>query len=145
MMAPRFAMPPTRTRVAALGVLAAVALSNLGCGAAEGPVEFTNETQVGTLLETSYQACPQVLALSAAPVATAVGGEIELTSNASLGQAEELRYSYAWFADSGNFTDPAQPDTRYVCSKVGTQALSLFVTDGSCADVLRVDVFCVDP
>lgn len=145
MSALRLARLHARTSVAALGVLGSVALSAAGCGGAEGPVEFTTRTDVGTLLESSYQACPQILALNAAPVVTAVGGEIELTANAALEEADELRYSYAWFAASGDFTNPSKRDTRYVCTKVGTQALSLFVTDGTCADELRVDVFCVDP
>jgi hypothetical protein len=75
--------------------------------------------------------CPSIVASSASPAQTSVGGTISVSGLAtdpdtSLTPPDVL--TYAW-APAANFDAPTSPSTNYHCTAAGTQTLTLSVND----------------
>jgi hypothetical protein len=96
----------------------------------------------------SSSRCPSLQSWGVAPVAaSAPAGSIDVGVVASSPDGSDP-LSYDWIATAGTFLDASAADTRYVCTTVGPQTLTLTVRDdGSsppCAATASFLVSCVD-
>jgi hypothetical protein len=92
----------------------------------------------------TFNACPTLTSITAAPLVVDQGGTITVGATASDTDAADT-LSFIWSAPSGAFANPAQANTTYACSTPGIRALTVKVSDTKCEDTFNVDVTCVPP
>ncbi|MFW6067320.1 MAG: hypothetical protein ACOC97_03210 [Myxococcota bacterium] len=92
--------------------------------------------------------CPIISSFSVAPLQTSVGNQIQLAAAGTDADADEVEIN--WEATGGMIADPSSGDTTYTCQEVGTQTLTLTVTDvdadlgaDECGDTQLITVECV--
>lgn len=90
----------------------------------------------------TFEQCPLLKSVSAAPDSVAVGDKIYLDAVASDPVGDPLKF--AWTATSGTFADASAATTTYTCTQAGTQTITAKVSkeDGSCSDSTSFDVTC---
>ena len=89
----------------------------------------------------SFDQCPLIKSVIAAPASAPVGGSISVSVVASDADGDSLMT--AWTATAGSFEDPAAASTHYVCSSAGMQMLTATATDpDGCDDSVSVQVTC---
>ena len=77
------------------------------------------------------------------PLETSVGNDIDLSA---VGVDEEHDpIAYEWSSDSGIIDDETAKDTTYTCTDVGTDEITITITDDGepCEDSWTVPVKCV--
>lgn len=90
----------------------------------------------------TFEQCPLLKSISAAPDSVAVGDKIYLDAVAVDPDGDPT--SIAWTATSGTFADASAATTTYTCTQAGTQTITAKVSkaDGSCSDSTSFDVTC---
>jgi cysteine-rich repeat protein len=90
----------------------------------------------------TFNNCPAVTSLSAAPLTVSVGGVIAVSAaGADLDAMDTV--TFAWSATGGSFASATSASTSYTCSVGGKQTLTVKVSDGKCDDSGTVEVNCV--
>jgi len=137
--------------------LTATTSTDVSCaGNANFDIVAANTTAVAVLLQCqlttadgdlvvdgTFNYCPQITSLTVAPLSSGLGTPIVLTSTATDADADPV--TFAWTATAGTFANAAAASTTYVCTAVGSQTLTLTVSDGSgCTDTISANVTCVN-
>jgi hypothetical protein len=97
--------------------------------------------------------CPVLDAYAATPVSVPVGGQISVTAAATdLDTTDDATPTFLWTATSGSFTSPTSATTKYTCTAVGMQTLTITIGATSptvdvstCADSRTTTVNCTQP
>ena len=120
----------------------------LTCGGGITPTSPGTATITATVVQGDN--CPSIVASSASPAQTSVGGSISVSALATdpdttLTPPDVL--TYAW-SPAANFLAPTSASTTYNCTAAGTQTLTLTVNDNhvptSCPAVITMTVNCVN-
>lgn len=91
-----------------------------------------------------FNVCPKVTSSSVSPLTVAVGSVTNISAAGSDRDNDPL--SFAWTAPSGTFSAPSAASGTYTCAAVGTQTLTVSVSDGptrGCTRSRTVTVTCV--
>jgi hypothetical protein len=97
--------------------------------------------------------CPVLASYTATPLSVPVGGQITVTATATdLDTTDDGTPTFLWSATSGSFASPTSATTRYTCTAVGTQTLTINIGGTSptvnlstCADSRTTTVTCTQP
>jgi hypothetical protein len=92
----------------------------------------------------TFNICPKVTSTTASPTTVAVGSSASLSALAR--DRDNDAISFAWSAASGTFSTPNAATTSYTCASVGTQVLTISVSDGpirNCTRSATVSISCV--
>jgi len=92
----------------------------------------------------AFNICPKVTSTSVSPLTVQVGGFTTISAAATDRDNDAL--SFAWTAPTGTFSAPSAASSTYTCASVGTQTLTVSVTDGparGCTRSRTVTVTCV--
>ena len=140
----------TKLARSARGALAG-ALCALGCGSAEhNAIPPVPEADAGadsgaeTHVASAVNLCPHVDGSFITPqkIAPKVRAVVAVTASDPDSTASDL--TFAWRATSGVFSASNKPVTDYECSKIGTQQLTVTVTDQpGCGVEFTINVECV--
>lgn len=90
----------------------------------------------------TFEQCPLLRSISAAPDSVMVGDKIYLNAVASDPVGDPILL--AWTGTSGTFADSSAATTTYTCTQAGTQTITARVSkgDGSCSDSTSFGVTC---
>lgn len=91
-----------------------------------------------------FNVCPKVTSSSVSPLTVAVGSVTNISAAGSDRDNDPL--SFAWTAPSGTFSAPGAASGTYTCASVGTQTLTVSVSDGptrGCTRSRTLSVTCV--
>lgn len=121
-----------------LALVSALSFTQLaGCGDYFGTVELPNITpsisgnQPADLnAEISFNKCPEIRFVLAAPTDMKIGQSGSLLSQASDPEGDTI--AYTWTATSGEVADPSAPVTSYTCTESGDHFVVLSVVDATC-------------
>jgi len=81
--------------------------------------------------------CPLITEVSVLPLEVIVGGEIEVSANAS-----DETFDSVWSAGAGSFEDPTARSTLYFCDVPGSHTIRFTISDPPCMDLEEVTVTC---
>jgi hypothetical protein len=91
-----------------------------------------------------FNVCPKVTSSSVTPLTVAIGSFTNITATASDRDGDPL--TFAWSAPSGTFSAPTAANGTYTCASIGTQTLTVSVSDGparGCTRSKTTTVTCV--
>jgi len=91
-----------------------------------------------------FNVCPKVTSTSVSPVTVQIGSFTTISAAATDRDSDPL--SFAWTAPSGTFSAPGAASGTYTCTNVGTQTLTISVSDGparGCTRSKTTTVTCV--
>ena len=96
----------------------------------------------GAQLQLEVNNCPRV-ALDVTPVRALLDQPVRVSSRSEDADGDAL--SYEWLAEpDGDYADPSEPATDYLCESLGRKTLQLLATDEhGCEASAEVEVSCV--
>jgi hypothetical protein len=97
--------------------------------------------------------CPVLASYTATPISVPVGGQIAVVAGATdLDTSDDATPTFLWTATSGSFASATSAATKYTCTAVGTQTLTITIGAtsptadvSSCADSRTTTVTCTQP
>jgi hypothetical protein len=104
----------------------------------------TDGNDSSVMVGVTFNSCPNIAATTASPPEAPVGGMIMVTVAANDPDPAD-KLTYAWTAPSGAFAMPGAPGTTYTCAAIGSQTLTVKVSDGQCVQPVMFDVICTGP
>ena len=84
--------------------------------------------------------CPALASYAVAPASAKIGDTVQLSSTAFAFESDPL--SFTWTSSSGVLGSTTTAVSSYTCVEVGTYAVTVEVSDGTCSDTASVDVTC---
>ncbi|HEX3849484.1 MAG TPA: hypothetical protein VGF76_01735 [Polyangiaceae bacterium] len=101
----------------------------------------TATTRGNTTFNGTFNTCPDISQLVIAPLALDVGGQINVSADAT--DVDMNTLTFAWTATGGSFVDATAKTTKYNCSAGGPQTLTVSVSDGQgCVTTQTAQVSC---
>ena len=106
-------------------------------------MECQTEDRAGSVeVNATLNTCPRIASLIVAPLAVAVGGQIDVSAlGADPNAADTLTYSWTT-SGGGTFATPGQASTRFTCTTAGRHTLTATVSDAKCVRTRTVAVTC---
>jgi hypothetical protein len=131
-------------RAITVAILATIAPGGAFAGSLEGSDALTqliNEVQkTCTVPNGGVTLCPNIDSLTAGPLETDVGKQIDLSAQASDFEGDVMEY--LWTASAGSFANKDAAATTYTCTVAGSQTITLTAWDGLCPTTKDVPVVC---